>query len=146
MKMKRNIGLLMTGMMAVLSITGCGNQVKLGEYKGIEASKVLCEISEEELKDAVDEMMYDYITYDSVTDRAAEEGDYVNIDYVITTVDGKPYDYASYNGAEDETEDDAEEVESEDEEDPYSGYAEDIVIGEEYIYPEVENALVGMKT
>lgn len=158
MKFKKKAGLLMVGMVAAVSVTGCGSQVKLGEYKGIEASRVVCDISEQELNDAVEEMMYDYITYDPVTDRAAQDGDYVNIDYVITKVDGQPYKYASEGDDEEEaseeaTDEAADEEEASEEgddesgsEDPYSGYGEDIVIGEEYIYPEVEQALVGMNT
>ena len=52
MKFKKKAGLLMVGMVAAVSVTGCGSQVKLGEYKGIEASRVVCEISEQELNDA----------------------------------------------------------------------------------------------
>ena len=55
-----------------------------------------------------------------VTDRGIETGDYANIDYVATM--------------------DNEEAEG------YSGEGEDILVGEGYIYPEVEEALVGMKT
>lgn len=152
MKFKKKAGLLMVGMVAAVSVTGCGSQVKLGEYKGIEASRVVCDISEQEISDAVEEMMYDYITYDPVTDRAAQDGDYVNIDYVITKVDGQPYEYAAEGDdeAEGEAADEATEEAADEEEsgseDPYSGYGEDIVIGEEYIYPEVEQALVGMNT
>ncbi|MBR1597598.1 MAG: FKBP-type peptidyl-prolyl cis-trans isomerase [Lachnospiraceae bacterium] len=105
--------------------TGCGKDyVKLGEYKGIEAERVVCEITDEELAEAVDGMIDDYVTYDEVTGRAAKEGDSVNVDYVIAKLDGEAY----------EPEDD----------DYYSGYGEDVVIGEEYIYPEVEKALIGM--
>lgn len=147
MKMKKRIGALLTGVIVALSLTGCGNKVKLGEYKGIEASKVICEISDAEVEEAVEEMMYDYITYDAVTDRAAETGDNVNIDYVITKVDGKPYEYAADSDDADEKDEDSDESgDASQSEDPYSGYGEDIVIGEEYVYPEVEEALVGMKT
>lgn len=145
--MKKRIGALLTGVIVALSLTGCGNKVKLGEYKGIEASKVICEISDAEVEEAVEEMMYDYITYDAVTDRAAETGDNVNIDYVITKVDGKPYEYAADSDDADEKDEDSDESgDASQSEDPYSGYGEDIVIGEEYVYPEVEEALVGMKT
>ena len=161
--MKKRVGIMIAGACLAMSITGCGgNNVKLGEYKGIEGEKVVCEVSDEEVTEAVEEMMYDYVTYDTVTDRAAIEGDYVNVDYVITKLDGKPYDPDEYDSEEEneeaddskeENDEEAEEETAEEEEaddvggdDPYSGYGEDIVIGEEYIYPEVEQALIGMKT
>ena len=144
--MKKNIVKGLAGICVLAMLTGCGgNYVKLGEYKGIEAEKVICEISDQEVKDAVEEMMYDYVTYDEVTDRAAVDGDMVNVDYVITKFDGKPYESDTSDDEdsdESEASDDEEEVESDD---PYSGYEEDVVLGEEYIYPEIEKALVGMK-
>lgn len=160
--MKKYIGIGITGLLMASLLIGCGNNdVKLGEYKGIAGDKIVCEVSDEEVQDAVEEMMYDYTTYDEVTDRAAQEGDYVNLDYVIVTVDGKPYVSDADEEASDSEETDSEDEEDVDDEDaadeesdeidfgsddPYSGYGEDIVIGEEYIYPEVEKALIGMKT
>lgn len=161
--MRKRVGIMIAGACLAMSVTGCGgNNVKLGEYKGIEGEKVVCEVSDEEVTEAVEEMMYDYVTYDTVTDRAAIEGDYVNVDYVITKLDGKPYapdaddseeeneeaDDSKEENDEEAEEETAEEEEADDagEDDPYSGYGEDIVIGEEYIYPEVEQALIGMKT
>lgn len=124
--MKKYIRLAASLAFMAVFATGCGKDyVKLGEYKGIEAERVVCEISDEELEEAVEGMMDDYVTYDDVTDRAAKKGDYVNVDYVITKLDGEAY-------------------EPEDEEDYYSGYGEDVTIGEEEIYPEVEKALIGM--
>lgn len=123
------------GCMAVImawNMTGCGGSddylldedyskyVTLCEYKGIEATKVLYDVTDEEVLEAIDEDMYEYVTYDVITDRAAEEGDYANVTYT-TTVDGE---------------------ESED----YSGEEEDVVIGEGYIFPEVDEILVGMNS
>lgn len=129
--MKRRITLGMAGIMMVSILAGCGNQsylmdekyseyVKLCDYKGVEATKVTFDITDEEIEEAVNAGMYEFVTYDPVEDRGAEIGDYANIDYVAT-IDGK-------------------------ENDDYSGEGEDIVIGEGYIYPEVEDALKGMKT
>lgn len=66
------------------------------------------------------EEIYEYATYDEITDRGIEIGDYANIDYKAT-IDGKA---------------------SED----YSGSEEDVLVGDGYIYTELEDALVGMKT
>ena len=113
-------------------ITGCGQSnpylknisyskyVDLCDYKGVEASKVTFEITDEEVQSAIDEEMYDYVTYDPITDRAAKEDDYANVTYK-TTIDGK-------------------------ENENYSAEDEDVVIGEGYLFPEVEEELVGMKT
>ena len=139
--MKKYIGLAAMSMVMTVFITGCGsNEVKLGEYKGLEGEKIICEVTDEEVSEAIEDMLYDYISYDEVTDRAAQDGDLVNIDYVITKLDGKDYEPKT-DDSDEEKDDETVDVESSD---PYSGYDEEIVIGEEYIYPEVEKALIGM--
>ena len=55
--------------------------VTLGQYKGLEYTKADTEISEEELKDAIDR----YIEANAkkeVTDRAVENGDTINLDFI----------------------------------------------------------------
>lgn len=131
--MKKKIALGLVGLMVMGSVTGCGkarskyllnidysDYVKLCEYKGVEVDKVTFDVSEDEIQEQIDADMYNYATYDEITDRGIQIGDYVVIDYTAK-LDGK---------------------ESED----YSGSEEEILIGEEYFYPEVEDALVGMKT
>ena len=131
--MKKKIALGLTGVMMLSALTGCGkfsskylldvdysDYVKLCEYKGLEGEKVKVEITDEEIQEEVDYRMYDYATTDVVTDRGIEIGDCANIDYAATM-----------DGAE------AEE---------YSGEDEELYVGEGYYYPELEDALVGMKT
>lgn len=130
--MKKIIALEMASVLIMAGITGCGQSnpylknisyskyVDLCDYKGVEASKVTFEITDEEVQSAIDEEMYDYVTYDPITDRAAKEDDYANVTYK-TTIDGK-------------------------ENENYSAQDEDVVIGEDYLFPEVEEELVGMKT
>lgn len=130
--MKKIIALGMASVLIMAAITGCGQSnpylknisyskyVDLCDYKGVEASKVTFEITDEEVQSAIDEEMYDYVTYDPITDRAAKEDDYANVTYK-TTIDGK-------------------------ENENYSTQDEDVVIGEGYLFPEVEEELVGMKT
>ena len=130
--MKKIIALGMASVLIMAGITGCGQSnpylknisyskyVDLCDYKGVEASKVTFEITDEEVQSAIDEEMYDYVTYDPITDRAAKEDDYANVTYK-TTIDGK-------------------------ENENYSAQDEDVVIGEGYLFPEVEEELVGMKT
>ena len=129
--MKKIRALGMASVLIMAGITGCGQSnpylknisyskyVDLCDYKGVEASKVTFEITDEEVQSAIDEEMYDYVTYDPITDRAAKEDDYANVTYK-TTIDGK-------------------------ENENYSAQDEDVVIGEDYLFPEVEEELVGMK-
>jgi trigger factor len=128
--MKKRLAIGLAGVMMMSVLTGCGKSkylldvdysdyVTLCEYKGVEADKVVFDISEDEIQEQIDSDLYDYATYDDVTDRGVKDGDYVVIDY-DAKLDGK---------------------ESED----YSGEDEEIVVGEEYFYPEVEEALIGLK-
>ena len=142
--MKKRYAVGFMSILLVSLLTGCGsgkNYVTLGEYKGIEASRVVYDVSDDEIAAAVEEAMYDYVTYDEVTDRAAKDGDNVNVDYVLVTLDGKPY-VAEPDDEDADAEDDGQDADDSDEEyedeedydeDPYSGYDEDIVIGEEYV-------------
>lgn len=131
--MKKTQALGLTAVLMAALLSGCGNTsseylldvkyskyVKLCNYKGVEATKVKFDITEADVQEQIEQNLYDYVTYDVVTDRGIETGDYANIDYVATL--------------------DNEEAEG------YSGEGEDILVGEGYIYPEVEEALVGMKT
>ena len=98
--MKKIIALGMASVLIMAGITGCGQSkpylknisyskyVDLCDYKGVEASKVTFEITDEEVQSAIDEEMYDYVTYDPITDRAAKEDDYANVTYK-TKIDGK---------------------------------------------------------
>lgn len=138
--MKKLMAIGMASVMMLAGITGCdkvtekstgseskseylldvkySDYVTLCDYKGIETTKVVFDISDDELQGEIEYYMYDYVTYDPVTDRAAEVGDYANITYTAT-IDG--------------------EVNEE-----YSGEEEDVLIGEGYIYTELEDALIGM--
>lgn len=117
--MRKSIKLVLMTAVLALGLTGCG-KLKLAQYKGLEGQKVIFEITDEDVSAAVDEMLFDYVQYDPVTDRGAINGDYVNITYKVT-VDGE------YN-------------------EDLSGEEEDICVGDEYLYPELEKAIVGMKT
>lgn len=143
--MKKGITFALTGLMVMTLLTGCGSKksqylydvdyskyVKLCDYKNIEVEVVDVAlgdpkseedakkaISDEEVEEAINEEMYDYIEYNDITDRDNPEiGDYVNIDFV-GTLDGK-------------------EVED------YTGQ-DDIPLGQEYFYPEVEEQMLKQK-
>ncbi|MDE6435562.1 MAG: trigger factor [Lachnospiraceae bacterium] len=130
--MKKKVAVVLAGIMVVCALTGCGktqskylldvdysNYVKLCEYKNIEVDKVVFDVSDDEISEEIEMQMYEYVTYDEVTDRGIESGDSVVLDYK-----------AKLEG-----------IDSED----YSGEQEEIIVGEGFFYPEVEEAIIGMK-
>lgn len=131
--MKKKVAVFLTCVMTACALTGCGkvkskylldveysDYVKLCEYKGVEADKVIFDVSDDEVSEQIETQLYEYVTYDEITDRGIESGDCVVLDYEAK-LDGKA---------------------SED----YSGEGEEILVGEGFFYPEVEEALLGMKT
>lgn len=117
--MKKKLTLLIAGVVMTMGLTGC-NYVKLCEYTGVEATKVVYDVTDEEVQEEIEYVMYDYVTYDTVTNRGVEEGDYANITYTAT-IDGEANE-------------------------DYSMEEEDIMVGEGWSYPELEEALIGMET
>lgn len=131
--MKKKVAVALAGVMTVCALTGCGkvkskylldveysDYVKLCEYKGIEVDKVIFDVSDDEVSEQIEMQMYEYVTYDEITDRGIESGDYVVLDYEAK-LDGKASD-------------------------DYSGEQEEILVGEGFFYPEVEEELIGMKS
>lgn len=117
--MKKKLTLVAASVMLVACLTGC-NDVKLCDYTGVEATNIIYDVTDDEVQEEIEYSMYDYVTYDPITNRGVKEGDYANITYTAT-IDG---------------------VENED----YSSEGEDILVGEGWTYPELEEALIGMKT
>lgn len=130
--MRKKLAFVTVGMMMLCAVTACGKTksqylavddytkyVKLCEYEGVEAEKVTFEVSEDEIQEEIDMQLYDYVEYEDVKDRGIEMGDYVVLDYE-GTIDGKVNE-------------------------KYCGSEEEIVVGEEFFFPKVEEALVGMK-
>ncbi len=131
--MKKVIALGLTSLMIATSFVGCkstssseylldikySDYVELSSYEGVEATKIVFDVTDEDVLEEIEYNLYDYATYDPVTNRGVEVGDYANITYT-TTIDGKVNDN-------------------------YSGEEEDVLVGEGYSYPELEDALIGMK-
>lgn len=130
--MKKKIAVVLAGIMMVCALAGCGkakskylldvdysDYVQLCEYKNLEVDKVVFDVSDDEVMEQIDMQMYEYAQYDDVTDRGIEMGDNVVLDY-----------QAKLEG-----------IDSED----YSGEQEEILVGEGFFYPEVEEAIIGMK-
>lgn len=131
--MKKIFALGLTAVMVTNVLTGCGKEasgfsldksyadyVKLCDYKGVEATKVVFEVTDSEVQEEIEYALYDYVDYEEITDRGVQEGDYVNITY-DAVMDGKLVE-------------------------DYSSEDEDVLVGEGYIYTELEEALIGMKT
>lgn len=102
---KQRVGAIVLAGMMMLSMTGCGNSkakayskyVTLGDYKGIEYTKTVAEVTEDDIQSKLDSFVDGLAETNEVTDRAVEDGDIVNIDYV-GTMDGEEFDGGSATG------------------------------------------------
>lgn len=72
--------------------------VTLPQYKGIEVSADVLVASDEDVQTQIDSVLSNYTTYTKITDRAAVDGDTLNIDYV-GSVAGVEFDGGSTDGA-----------------------------------------------
>lgn len=104
MKKQRTVAIILAGVM-LLGLTGCGNKraksyskyVELGQYKGIEYTKTVAEVTEEDVQSRLDSFVAGLSETEEITDRAVEDGDTVNIDFV-GTMDGEEFDGGSAEG------------------------------------------------
>lgn len=102
---KQRVGAIVLAGMMMLSMTSCGNSkakayskyVTLGDYKGIEYTKTVAEVTEDDIQGKLDSFVDGLAETNEVTDRAVEDGDIVNIDYV-GTMDGKEFEGGSGTG------------------------------------------------
>lgn len=72
--------------------------VKLPDYNSIEIPEDVSVITDDELKSEIDSRLSSFTTSEQVTDRAIEDGDTVNIDYV-GSVDGVEFDGGNTGGS-----------------------------------------------
>lgn len=114
--MKKYVKLTLCGLAAVMLASGCSKKAdesetttaaeteettaavtdkgvisKLGEYKGVEITKMSTEVTDEELEARIQSILKANPEYIEITDRAAKNGDVVNIDYVGMK-DGEAFD------------------------------------------------------
>ena len=102
---KQRLGAVVLAGVIVLGMTGCGNSkakvyneyVTLGNYKGIEYTKTVAEVTDEDIQNRLDSFTAGLAETTDVTDRAVEDGDIVNIDYVGTR-DGEEFEGGSATG------------------------------------------------
>lgn len=112
--MKKNIIYALLAAMA-LTLSACGQDkdgknelptgskietdfgtVTLCDYSNITADEIVYEITEDDVTEEVDNLLYDYIQY--VEKESAEDGDYVEV-YMTGTVDGELlYDFSEEEG------------------------------------------------
>lgn len=126
--MKKKLVLLTASACAFSLLAGCSSTAKLtygeyltlGEYKGLAVKRIKTEITDDMVEEEVESFLADNSTYTPVTDRTAEEGDIVNIDYT-GKIDGEEFDGGS---AEDF----------------------DLELGSGYFLEDLETALVGTAT
>ena len=74
-----------------------GEITKLGMYKGVEVTKVPVEVTDEELEAKLQELLTYNPEYIEITDRPAQLGDIVNIDFVGMK-DGEAFDGGTSSG------------------------------------------------
>lgn len=126
--MKRKLLLLFLGACSVSLLAGCSSSSKgtyddyvtLGEYKGLDITKIKSEVTDDLVEEEISYILEENAEYQDITDRGAQEGDSVNIDF-DGTIDGESFEDGS---AEDF----------------------DLVIGEGYLLDDLEAGIVDMKT
>ena len=72
--------------------------VTLGQYTGIQYDESTLTVKEEDIQKKIDSIMSSHTYKEDVTDRAVEDGDTLNIDYV-GKVDGVEFEGGSTKGA-----------------------------------------------
>lgn len=120
--MRKYVKLTLCGLAAVMMVAGCskksnqettaaettveetteavidkGSITKLGEYKGIELTKESTEVTDEEVEQQLQSVLDANPDYTEITDRAAQNGDTVDIDYVGMK-DGVAFDGGTAEG------------------------------------------------
>ena len=78
-------------------ITDKGEVTKLGEYKGVEVTKADTAVTDEEVEARIQNILAANPEIIEITDRPAQEGDTVNIDYVGMK-DGEAFDGGTAEG------------------------------------------------
>lgn len=101
--MKKKIAAMVLSALMVASLVGCSSKlsndyVTVKKYKGLEVTEVTAEkVTDEMVESTIDTSLTQTATSEDVTDRAAQKGDTVNIDYK-GTMDGAEVENASAQG------------------------------------------------
>lgn len=95
--MKKRILATVLGVLMAASLTGCSGKlsndyITITKYEGLEVAQVeKTEVTDETVESTISNNLYAATTVEQLKDRAAEDGDTVNIDYV-GTIDGVAFD------------------------------------------------------
>ena len=100
--MKKNYMIPFAVLLSVVSLAGCGKKdespyskyVTLGEYTGMTVDRIVTTISDEDVQSEIQNDLYADADFKEVTDRGAQDGDTVNIDYT-GTIDGEEFESGS---------------------------------------------------
>ena len=102
--MKKRVIAVLTAVLMTASLAGCGSgklsndYVTVNKYKGLEVTEVAKkEVSDDSVEQEVQSRLEAAATEQDVTDRAAQSGDWVNIDYT-GTLDGVAFDGGTATG------------------------------------------------
>lgn len=122
--MKKYVKLTLCGLAAVMLVAGCSKKTeepetttvpateestaavldkgvisKLGKYKGVEITRMPTDVTDEELDEKIQSILKANPEYIEITDRAAQNGDIVNIDFVGMK-DGEAFEGGTSDGYE----------------------------------------------
>ena len=100
--MKKNYMIPFAVLLSVVSLAGCGKKdenpyskyVTLGEYTGMTVDRIVTTISDEDVQNEIQNDLYADADFKEVTDRGAQDGDTVNIDYT-GTINGEEFEGGS---------------------------------------------------
>lgn len=105
--LKRIVALSVVCISTAALFVGCGDKksnpyasveynvqdyVKLGEYTGLNVDEEITIVTDQDIQDAIDSLVKEKTTYTSITDRYAQTGDRVSIQYIRTQEGGKSED------------------------------------------------------
>lgn len=102
--MKKKVLALALAVVMAASLAGCSGQlsneyITIKKYVGLEVPKAdVAKVTDDDVNNAVNSKLKEKSTTEKITDRAAQKGDTVNIDYK-GTIDGKEFDGGSATGA-----------------------------------------------
>ena len=102
--MKKRVIAVLTAVLMTASLAGCGSgklsndYVTVNKYKGLEVTEVAKnEVSDDSVEQEIQSRLEAAAPEQDVTDRAAQSGDWVNIDYT-GTLDGVAFDGGTASG------------------------------------------------
>lgn len=85
--MKKRILALIMGLCMTASLVGCGNgeiandKIRIKQYKGLEITETVLKVTDEDVEMSIESTLQTLSTKTDITDRPAQEGDLVVIDY-----------------------------------------------------------------